>query len=289
MVLYGTQVGSMKERSFSVVITTYNRKKKLKAALSAILSQDYPKDKYEVIVSDDGSTDGTEEEVKSFMLKNKTNLFYIRNPHKGVVSAVNAGAKLASKEILVLMLADDNITESNFLKECNEWFNKHPGIDVIAAMQKPKQELVDSNIFAKYEWFMTQYYVNNGGVGPPFALKREIFLGIGGLDKNIKYSEDVNLCDKLTRKGYKITNTPIIVTHNRGYTLKEFLKQTKARGIAGREYVGRMHFIVKFFGFPFIMLWYWYQFYKYGKVGAIDMWIMHCAFNFMSSIYGIIG
>lgn len=53
----------MKQHSFSIVIPTRNRKGKLKVALSAILPQNYPKGKYEVIVSDDGSTDGTEEEV----------------------------------------------------------------------------------------------------------------------------------------------------------------------------------------------------------------------------------
>jgi len=45
----------------SIIIPTHNRKDSLKESLSSLSCLDYQKNKYEVIVIDDGSTDGTEE------------------------------------------------------------------------------------------------------------------------------------------------------------------------------------------------------------------------------------
>ncbi|MBC7190374.1 glycosyltransferase family 2 protein, partial [Candidatus Aerophobetes bacterium] len=62
----------------SVIITTYNRENILKRSLELLFTQDFPKDRYEIIVVDDGSTDNTEKMIEkqnppcSFLyLKNK--------------------------------------------------------------------------------------------------------------------------------------------------------------------------------------------------------------------------
>ena len=48
----------------SIVVATYNRKNKLEKCLNALANQTYPKDDYEIIIVDDGSTDGTYEFLK---------------------------------------------------------------------------------------------------------------------------------------------------------------------------------------------------------------------------------
>ncbi len=48
----------------SIVVATYNRKDKLKKCLNALANQTYPQDNYEIIIVDDGSTDGTYEFLK---------------------------------------------------------------------------------------------------------------------------------------------------------------------------------------------------------------------------------
>jgi len=51
----------------SVIIPTYNRREILKKCLSALLAQTYPHDRYEIIVIDDGSTDGTREMIEQLV------------------------------------------------------------------------------------------------------------------------------------------------------------------------------------------------------------------------------
>ena len=75
----------------SVVIPTYQRRDKLKVTLDSVLSQTY--DNYEVLIMDDGSTDGTKEMISSY---NDPRIFY--NWHEntgGPAKPRNIGIELA--------------------------------------------------------------------------------------------------------------------------------------------------------------------------------------------------
>ncbi len=83
----------------SVIITTYNRRAYLKAAAGSVLAQDFL-DK-EVIVVDDGSTDGSEEEVRALQVQ------YVWKKNGGISSARNLGISLASGEFIAFLDVDD--------------------------------------------------------------------------------------------------------------------------------------------------------------------------------------
>ena len=80
---------------FSIVIPTYNRAKFIDKAIASLLNQKY--EDFEVIVVDDGSTDNTEEVVKSFN-NNKVKYYKKENQERG--AARNYGAKLAKGEYI---------------------------------------------------------------------------------------------------------------------------------------------------------------------------------------------
>ena len=67
----------------SVVIPSYNRCDSLKVVLPALAKQTYPADRYEIVLVDNGSTDGTDQlikELKNFKVKKrivKTSLFFM--------------------------------------------------------------------------------------------------------------------------------------------------------------------------------------------------------------------
>src|SRR5260370_22053128 len=71
----------------SVVITTYNYGRFVEECIDSVLAQDYPSDRVEVIVVDDGSTDGTAERVKRY----GTRIEYLRKENGGQASAIHAG------------------------------------------------------------------------------------------------------------------------------------------------------------------------------------------------------
>ncbi|MDI6704266.1 MAG: glycosyltransferase family A protein [bacterium] len=54
--------------TLSVIIPTYNRKEVLERSLSALFDQTYPKADYEIIIINDGSTDGTEKLIEKIQL-----------------------------------------------------------------------------------------------------------------------------------------------------------------------------------------------------------------------------
>src|SRR6266404_4268062 len=87
----------------SVVITTYNYGRFVEECVDSVLAQDYPSDRVEVIVVDDGSTDDTAERVKRY----GTRIEYLRKANGGQASALNAGFAKARGEIISLLDADD--------------------------------------------------------------------------------------------------------------------------------------------------------------------------------------
>ena len=112
--IHGDLIKSVKhhftEKPFvSVIIPTYNRKEILELSIKSGLQQDYPKEKYEIIIVDDGSTDGTKELVEEYITKyGKEKIRYFWQDDLGyrVGQARNLGAKHARGEILVFWNQD---------------------------------------------------------------------------------------------------------------------------------------------------------------------------------------
>ena len=95
----------------SVIIPTYNRKDQLRETLDSLAQQTYPRERFEVIVVDDGSTDGTgtiAEEVFPFTLR------YVWQRNQGDATARNLGAQQSQADILVF-LDDDILVEPGYL------------------------------------------------------------------------------------------------------------------------------------------------------------------------------
>jgi len=67
----------------SVEITSYNRGHILKQVLERLAEQNYPSDRFEVVVSDDGSTDGTVESIREYAAQAPYTLTLVVNSHAG--------------------------------------------------------------------------------------------------------------------------------------------------------------------------------------------------------------
>ena len=95
----------------SVIIPAYNRIDLLRETLNSLVRQTYPSDRFEVIVVDDGSTDGTEQiaaEAFPFILR------YFWQSNQGDAAARNLGARQSEADILVF-LDDDILLEPGYL------------------------------------------------------------------------------------------------------------------------------------------------------------------------------
>ncbi len=91
--------------AISVVIPTYRRCALVQQALEALSRQSLPADRYEVIVSIDGSEDGTRELVEQFQAPYRLTCLW--HPNRGRAAACNAGIRAAGGDLIVLL--DDDM------------------------------------------------------------------------------------------------------------------------------------------------------------------------------------
>ena len=87
----------------SIIVPTYNRSLLLIRALEAIRAESLPAEKLEVIISDDGSSDGTEALVKAFVADYKIKYHYQEDRGFRAAAARNAGAGLAEGDVLLFL------------------------------------------------------------------------------------------------------------------------------------------------------------------------------------------
>jgi len=116
----------MAECSISIIIPAYNVEKYLKAALDSIKAQTELPD--EVILIDDGSTDGTLEVANAFELPVPYRVVSIENGGQG--NARNLGASLASSEYLHFFDSDDLLTD-NFIQSIKSQIQQSQYPDIV--------------------------------------------------------------------------------------------------------------------------------------------------------------
>ncbi len=103
----------------SVIIPTYNRRDYVLEAVRSVVEQTYPA--HEIIVVDDGSTDGTAEALRAAFPDVKV----LEQPNRGPSLARNAGLAAASGD-WVAFLDDDDLWHREFLARVAEYLAEHP-------------------------------------------------------------------------------------------------------------------------------------------------------------------
>jgi len=211
---------------FSIVIPNWNGEELLKKNLPAVLKTGAD----EVIVVDDGSTDGSREYIKqltSCELRIKT-IFNKKN--LGFVASVNKGVKAAKGEIVVL-LNNDVVPEEKFLKPLEEDF-KDPKVFAVS-LGEPQWS------WAKGKWIRGFIEHEPGGKtkaphisfwasGGSGAFRKEIWEKLGGMDELYHpfYWEDVDLSYRAWKRGYKVIWDPrAVVYHKHEGTISRFSKK----------------------------------------------------------------
>ena len=105
------------EKIFSVIIPTFNRAEILLKTLDSLRKQTFPKDQFEVIIVDDGSTDDTAIRIQKYIQDHKSlNLKYFKQKNAGQGLARNLGISKSSGKIIVF-IGDDIIMDEVFLSE----------------------------------------------------------------------------------------------------------------------------------------------------------------------------
>lgn len=172
----------------SCIIPTCNREILLKDAIDSILRQTYSD--WELIIVDDGSTDGTEKLVSEYCATDKR-ILYFKNSGKGGSSARNLGISKAKGEF-VAFLDDDDISLPHRFESQLRAAQKSGNGFIVSGYEV--RERNTNNIKAKIKLELTGM-----GAGFPsrWLIKKELLEKVNGFDKEYPSMQDIELSYRL--------------------------------------------------------------------------------------------
>lgn len=215
---------------FSIIIPTYNRPARLANCLSAIAQLDYPRDRFEVIVVDDGSKTSMESVVTPF--GDQLQLTLIRQSNSGPAAARNAGAAQANGRFLVFT-DDDCMPAADWLKTLEMRFAESP--DCLIGGRA--LNALPDNLYSTASQVLIDYLYSHYNINPSqssffasnnIALPTDHFHAVGGFDTSfpLAAAEDREFCNRWLHCGYRMIYAfDVQVKHAHFLTLKSFWRQ----------------------------------------------------------------
>ncbi len=198
--------------SISVIVPVKDEERVVGRLLNALLKADYPKEKMEIVVVEDGSVDRTTEICRDFVKQYPSQVKVIcRNVSDGKPSALIEALKYVKNEIVGVFDAD-NVPEQDVLLRVAKHF-KDPSVvalqgrvSAINAEENMLTQLVTQEEAVRYDGFMGGKEILGLFVplnGSCYFVKRAVLEAVGGWDTR-SLSEDMELAARLIHNGYKI-------------------------------------------------------------------------------------
>ncbi len=197
----------MSNKLVSIIIPAYNAEKYIKEAVDSALAQTYPS--VEVIVVDDGSTDGTKKVLEPYIAAQK--IVYVHQSNGGLAASRNAGIKAAKGEFIAFLDADDMFLPEKVGSQMKA-LEVHPDFGVCysdlnhfndpVAGEKPSEffhhrySYPSGDIFAE---LLTRQFINPLTV----MVRREVCEKYGVFDEELRRSEDWDLWLRWSHAGVK--------------------------------------------------------------------------------------
>ncbi len=167
----------------------------MRQALNSCLKQ---KPRPEILVIDDGSTDGTAEFVKA----NYSEVRLVRSEEsRGCIARRNEAATLTDREVIISIDDDAVFSQNNIIAEILNQFTDPR----IAAVAIPFVNVKTDHTMRQYAPDLSQIWITNEFIGTAYAIRRKIFQEAGGFRCIfIHQEEEGDLCIRLLQKGYFI-------------------------------------------------------------------------------------
>lgn len=206
--------------ALTVVVCTYNRGGLLVECLRSLALQQYSKDKYEVLIIDNNSTDNTEKICKEFV-EIESNFRYIKEPKQGLGYARNCGY-VNAKANWVAYVDDDAKAHLNYIERAlwvieNCHFDCFGGVyNAWYTVKKPKwisNDFGTNRSVQNFTGLLEKGYMSGGNM----VWKKSVLEKLGGFHteigmkgKKISFGEETYIQEIAKREGVKIGFDPIL-------------------------------------------------------------------------------
>lgn len=214
----------MSRIKYSVIIPAYNAERTLSLTLEALRRQTVPREEYEVIVVDDGSTDGTAEVARAYGVR------LIRQQNQGPAAARNVGVREARGEI-VLFTDSDCEPREDWIEKLTAPFADPEVVGAKGAYLTRQRSLMARFVQLEYEdrydrmaRFAQIDFIDTYSA----AYRRAVFLANRGFDTIFPTAsvEDQEFSFRLAQKGYKMVFVPDArVYHLHDETLTQYVRR----------------------------------------------------------------
>ncbi len=225
-----------KTPSISIVIPAHNEESTIINSVISVVCNNYPKNKVQIVVVDDGSTDRTVELLKKYAEQNpKINLLILSQKNAGKAHALNNAMSNHATGELVMCLDADSTLDPNALREAAYYFSDDQ-VMAMAANVKIRPDSTLLNLIQQYEYiicyqmkraltvFNIEYIV--GGIGSVF--RRTALEKVGFYDTDT-ITEDIDLTMKILQNGgknWKVIYGASVVAYTEGVlSLSGLIKQ----------------------------------------------------------------
>jgi glycosyltransferase involved in cell wall biosynthesis len=187
----------------SVAVPAYNNEKTIVECVQSLVKQEYRP--VEILVVDDGSTDGTAQRVVE-LIREFRNVRLIRIDHSGPSHARNVGVRQSAGGYL-LFADGDAVYHPDYLAEGIRVMTEDRKIGAVCMMGTiwlRKSTFVSRGIALEFE--IKQRFLRSGKWRPYFAFfyRREAVEKVGGFDEELFQSEDKDLFHRVKSAGYSI-------------------------------------------------------------------------------------
>jgi cellulose synthase/poly-beta-1,6-N-acetylglucosamine synthase-like glycosyltransferase len=236
------------EPKVSLLITAYNEEKDIKKKLVNSFALDYPKDKFEIVVASDGSTDTTDEIVRSYQ-NNDTGVSVILHRVEGRLgktAAQNSAIKICTGDIIVFSDAASLYDPEAIRALVRNYAD--PEVGAVSGMYTYKNREGSSVGFATILFWKIENFIKRrqtmvrtitGCCGCIYSVRKSLYT-------SLPPSIISDLVEPLTilQKGYRIVFEPeaLAIEETAGATEEEFNMRIRVivRGMNGMLYVRRL-------------------------------------------------
>ena len=258
----------------SVIVPSYNESKFIRFCMESLINLNYPQDKFEIIVVDNGSTDDTVSICSEYTPK-----IYVA-PDLTVGGLRNFGARKANGQIYAFIDADCVADSSWLINAINSLKNEEYIIG-------SKYNIPSDARWIEKVWFSQKpkgktevTYINSGNM----ILPKNLFNEIGGFNESIRTGEDYDLCLRAKKKLKKtISDDTIKVIHlGNPKTLGSFLKREIWHGLGSFSSFKNKWIDLPLFGTIFFFTFSMFQFF-----GVLTIPFANTANIFLLSTIGL--
>jgi len=225
---------------FSIIVPSYNRLDEITEMLTSIQQMDFPTDRFELIIADDGSTDATADYIRSQMENCEFSLRLLQQENQGPGAARNLGLAEAKGDFFIFIDSDCTVAP-NWLRAIDEGLSAEQA-DAFGGPDSYREDF--SSLLKAINYSMTSFLTTGGIRGGKkrigkfyprsfnMGLSRAIYEKIGGFG-GLRHGQDIEFSHRIIKSGVRVRLIEsAVVFHKRRTSLRKFFRQVFNWGIA---------------------------------------------------------